>query len=115
MKHPTDTIWITDCSVISNPAEKNPDNWMEIPGGAYFFSRNPDNVVFFDTDPIRAVNRHNKRCNAGFVDGHAQAIKVSAMGLQFFPGRDASGKLATGAEWLGGNGKYDSRWLWDTE
>jgi hypothetical protein len=42
-------------------------------------------------------------------------MKVSAIGLQFFPGKDAAGNSATGTTWLGGNGKSDPRWLWDLE
>ena len=49
------------------------------------------------------------------MDGHSEAIKVSLIGLQFFPGKTADGKSATGSPWLGGNGLYDPRWQWDRE
>jgi prepilin-type processing-associated H-X9-DG protein len=66
----------------------------------------------YDDDPERAVGRHLRRCNGGFADGHAETIRVSAIGLQFYPGVAPNGKSATGMAWLGGNGLYDDRWMW---
>ena len=45
----------------------------------------------------------------------AMLDKVSALGLQFFPGKDEKGQTATGVKWLGGNDRYDPRWMWDRE
>ena len=61
--------------------------------------------------------------NQGAVDptrfenlpGVAEAIRVSIIGLQYFPGKTVDGKSATGTPWLGGNGLYDPRWQWDRE
>jgi prepilin-type processing-associated H-X9-DG protein len=57
-------------------------------------------------DPERPVGRHAHRCMAGFADGHAKALKVSEIGLQFFPGKTGSGQTATSLEWLGGNNLF---------
>ena len=72
---------------------------------------------FYTSDPSRAFNRHSngKRCTGVFIDGHAAASRVSIFGFQFFPGVDPSGATATGIPSLGGNGKYDPRWMWDPE
>jgi prepilin-type processing-associated H-X9-DG protein len=77
--------------------------------------RTPANQCCYVIDPQRPVNRHNQRCNTGYVDGHGQAIKVSLIGLQYFPGKNAAGQTATGVEWLEGNERYDPRWQWDLE
>ena len=92
--------------------KKNPDKWVAIPSLELRpYWRTPNNSGYYDTSPQRPVNRHNKRGNAGYIDGHAEAIKVSLIGLQFYPGVGG----ATGVQWLGGNEKYDPRWLWDLE
>jgi prepilin-type N-terminal cleavage/methylation domain-containing protein/prepilin-type processing-associated H-X9-DG protein len=115
ISHPSDTVVLGDCGTVSNPSERNPDNWVEVPGGGGFFWRCPDNVVFYDTDPLRLVPRHNKRASAGFADGHCESIKVSSVGFQFYPGRAGNGQIATGDSWLGAgfNGLWDDRWQWD--
>ena len=78
----------------------------------YLFSTAPTNQGYYDDDPQRPVGRHTLRCNAGFAEGHAETLRVSAIGLKYFPGKTASGQSATGAAWLGGNGKFDDRWMW---
>jgi prepilin-type N-terminal cleavage/methylation domain-containing protein/prepilin-type processing-associated H-X9-DG protein len=70
---------------------------------------------YYASDPERAFNRHNRRCTGAFADGHAAAPRVSTFGFQFYPGTDPSGASATGLPELGGNGKYDPRWMWDPE
>ncbi len=115
VKRPVESIPFADAGLIANPVEKNPDKWVATPGAEFLYMRSPNNLGYFDSDPQRAVNRHNQRCNTGYVDGHAQAIKVSLIGLQYFPGKNAAGQTATGVAWLGGNEKYDPRWMWDLE
>ncbi len=115
IKRPVESIPIADSGLIANKADKNPDLWTEVPKSAFLYWRTPNNLGYYDTDPQRPVGRHNRRCNAGYVDGHSEAIRVSVIGLQFFPGKTADGKSATGSPWLGGNGLYDPRWQWDKE
>jgi prepilin-type N-terminal cleavage/methylation domain-containing protein/prepilin-type processing-associated H-X9-DG protein len=115
VKNPVESIPIADAGLIANKNEKNPDLWSEVPESAFLYWRTPTNLGYYDDVPHRPVGRHNRRCNAGFVDGHAASIRVSVIGLQYFPGKTAEGKTATGIQWLGGNGLYDPRWQWDRE
>lgn len=115
IRRPVESIVFADAGLIANSLEADPDKWVETPGQEYLYWRTPANRFYYDSDPARPVNRHNKRCNAGYADGHGKAIKVSLIGLQYFPGRNAAGQVATGVPWLGGNNQYDPRWMWDLE
>ncbi|PYI82669.1 MAG: hypothetical protein DME26_16870 [Verrucomicrobia bacterium] len=115
VKRPSESVPIADSGLIANTREKDPDQWVEKPNQQFLYFRTPTNLGYYDSEPQRAVNRHGRGSNFGFVDGHAAPTKVSAMGLQFFPGTDAQGQTATGVRWLGGNERYDPRWLWDRE
>ena len=112
MNKPVRKIPFTDSGLIGNPREKDPDNWVEVSGQQALYWRVPTNSGYYDDVPQRPVGRHVKRCNGGFADGHAESIKVSIMGLQYYPGKTTDGKSATGIKWLGGNGLYDDRWMW---
>jgi prepilin-type processing-associated H-X9-DG protein len=115
VKRPVESIPFADAGLIVNKFDKDPDKWLETPGQEFLYWRTPANLGYYDDSPQRPINRHNRRGNAGFVDGHATAIKVSLIGLQFYPGKDGNGATATGVAWLGGNGKHDPRWMWDLE
>jgi prepilin-type N-terminal cleavage/methylation domain-containing protein/prepilin-type processing-associated H-X9-DG protein len=118
IKRPTDTLVYADAGLIANPAQKDPDVWTEVKNMQFMYFRTPLNDKsggYYTSDPQRPIGRHNKRCNGGFADGHATADRVSTYGFQFYPGVDPSGAAATGIPALGGNGKYDPRWLWDLE
>ncbi len=115
IKKPVDSIPFADSGLVANLAEKDPDKWIETSGQEFLYWRTPVNSGYYDSDPERPINRHNGRGNTAYVDGHAQAIKVSLIGLQYFPGKDASGATATGSSLFGGNGKADPRWMWDLE
>lgn len=112
LKSPVKKIPFVDSGLIGNPRDKDPDNWVEVRKQQALYWRVPTNSGYYDSDPQRPVGRHLKRCVAGFADGHAESIKVSAIGLQFYPGRTSDDKPATGAQWLGGNNRYDERWKW---
>ncbi len=112
LKNPVKKLPFVDSGLIGNPLDRNPDNWIEVPNQQALYWRVPTNQGYYNDDPQRPVGRHVKRCNAGFADGHAEAIRVSVIGLQFFPGQAADGKAATGIQWLGGNGQFDYRWMW---
>ena len=112
MKNPTRKLPFADSGLIGNPLDRNPDNWVEVPKQQSLYWRVPTNAGYYNDDPQRPVGRHLRRGMAGFADGHAQALRVSAMGLQYYPGRTLDGKSATGMPWLGGNGLYDDRWMW---
>jgi prepilin-type processing-associated H-X9-DG protein len=115
VKRPVESIPFADAGLVANKLEKDPDKWVELPGAEFLYWRTPVNIGYYDDDPQRPINRHNGRCNTGYVDGHAQAIKVSLIGLQYFPGKDGAGTSATGSTMFSGNGKSDPRWMWDLE
>ena len=112
LKNPVNKLPFVDSGLIANTLDKNPDNWVEVANQQALYWRVPSNRGWFDDDPQRPVGRHVKRCVGGFADGHAQALRVSEIGLQYYPGKTGGGKEATGAQWLGGNGLYDERWKW---
>ncbi len=118
VKHPEDSLVLADAGLIANPTERNPDSWVEQPNKQQLYFRTPLNDLsggYYVSDPERAFNRHLQRCTSAFADGHAAAHRVSIFGFQYFPGRDSSGAQALGPPELGGNGRYDPRWLWDPE
>jgi prepilin-type processing-associated H-X9-DG protein len=98
--------------LIGNPRDPNPDNWVEVPNQQSLYWRVPTDLPEYDADPQRAFGRHLRRANAGFADGHAETLRVSAIGLQYFPGKNINGQTATGLHCLGGNGLFDDRWMW---
>ena len=112
LKNPVRKMPFVDSGLLGNPLERNPDNWVEVPTQQALYWRVPTNQGYYSSDPQRPIGRHAKRCVAGFADGHVEAIRVSTIGLQFYPGKTASGQTATGIQWLGGNGQYDDRWMW---
>ena len=74
-----------DTSWIGNPAVTNPDLWTATPQT----SVNPwdalcfrtQNNAFYGTLPSRTIGRHNGQCNTTHVDGHAESMKNSTIGL----------------------------------
>jgi prepilin-type N-terminal cleavage/methylation domain-containing protein/prepilin-type processing-associated H-X9-DG protein len=118
LKQPVETLVIADAGLIANFTETKPDLWVEQKDMQQLYFRTPLNDLcggYYTSDPQRAFNRHYKRCTGAFADGHAAAARVSTFGFQYFPGRDPSGASATGIPALGGNGRYDPRWMWDPE
>ncbi len=115
IKHPVETVPYADAGLISNPTEKNPDAWLEKKDEQELYYRTPTNEGYYDSDPQRPIGRHNQRGNAGFADGHAAPIRVSLMGLQYYPGTGPGGQVAWGnSRWTSkGNDVYDPRWMWD--
>jgi prepilin-type N-terminal cleavage/methylation domain-containing protein/prepilin-type processing-associated H-X9-DG protein len=112
MTQPVKRLPFVDAGLIGNPLDKNPDNWVEVPYQQALYWRVPTNTEYYWDEPERPVGRHTRRCNAGFADGHGDTLRVSAIGLQYYPGKTLDGKTATGIEWLGGNGLFDDRWMW---
>jgi prepilin-type N-terminal cleavage/methylation domain-containing protein/prepilin-type processing-associated H-X9-DG protein len=112
MTQPVKRLPFVDAGLIGNPLDTNPDSWVEVPNQQALYWRVPTNTGYYDDDPERPIGRHVGRCNAGFADGHNETLRVSAIGLQYYPGKTTSGRSATGLEWLGGNGLFDDRWMW---
>jgi len=117
IKHPVETVPYADAGLIANPTERNPDLWIETENEQDLYYRTPANTGYYDSMPQRPVNRHGQRCNAGFADGHAAPIRVSLLGLQYYPGKGPTGQAAWGnRRWASnGNNVYDPRWMWDLE
>jgi prepilin-type N-terminal cleavage/methylation domain-containing protein/prepilin-type processing-associated H-X9-DG protein len=115
---PSDKVPLADAGWVANVTEANPDNWIaDATAFQPFLFRVPDNFGYYKTASWceLPLNRHGARCNMGFADGHSAPNRVSAMGLQFFPGSvngASGGGSATGDPTLGGNGLYDPRWMW---
>jgi prepilin-type N-terminal cleavage/methylation domain-containing protein/prepilin-type processing-associated H-X9-DG protein len=49
-------------------------------GFGLLYFRVPSNVGYWNSDPARSVPRHGTRCQFGFFDGHAEALRNSAVG-----------------------------------
>jgi prepilin-type N-terminal cleavage/methylation domain-containing protein/prepilin-type processing-associated H-X9-DG protein len=112
LQHPVRKMPWADSGLLANRREKDPDAWVEVRNQQALYWRTPTNRGYYDDDPQRPIGRHLKRCNGGFADGHVETLRVSKIGLQYFPGTTPEGKSATGIRWLGGNGLFDDRWLW---
>lgn len=118
IKKPVDTLVLADAGLIANSTQTNPDLWTEVKDAQQLYWRTPLNDLsggYWTSTPQRAFNRHNKRCTGAFADCHAASFRVSTIGFQYYPGKDAFGNQATGLPELGGNGRYDPRWMWDPE
>lgn len=63
---------------------------MQWAGGGVSYFRVPSDAGGFATGDSRSLPRHNKRCNFGFADGHAQATKNSAAGYKYPRNYDAA-------------------------
>lgn len=119
IKKPAETVPYADEGLIDKNApgfsNTDPDRWVEVKDKSTLYYRTPTNRSFYEDSPYRPVNRHGRRANMGFADGHAEGLAVSRMGLQYYPGRDPNNNPATGNPDYGGNGRYDPRWMWDLE
>jgi prepilin-type processing-associated H-X9-DG protein len=86
-------------AVTTATKDLSPDEWLpDIPyytaalqftgGGCGYFRVPTDGAPSFNYDKgdSRSLPRHNKRCNFGFFDGHAEALKNSKAGYQFYAG-----------------------------
>ena len=58
---------------------------MQYEGGGVSYFRVPSDSGGFATGDSRSLPRHNKRCNFGFADGHAQSMRNSAAGYKYRP------------------------------
>ncbi len=82
-----DTAMLTATTV----ALTNPDEWEGDPAISLIYFRTPSPVNGTYPTPLttyaeRMFNRHNKRTNTAFVDGHNETIPVSKVGFQYPPG-----------------------------
>ncbi|MBI5831406.1 MAG: DUF1559 domain-containing protein [Armatimonadetes bacterium] len=78
---PSNTVVMGDAALIGNPT-LGPDQWTPADNGQPVF-RCPNNTPWWDSNPCRLYNRHMEMCNVAFADGHAKAMKTSAIGFQY--------------------------------
>ena len=89
---PSATIIYADCALLvaeplpGNQTEPDPDKWVAVSlllnTRPYYF-KSPGSILSGapgDPSTPRPINRHNKRANMGFVDGHVEAMPNSAAG-----------------------------------
>lgn len=82
---PSATVFFADVAWIGNPAVTNPDQWVATtqtsvnPWDALCFRT--QNNAFYASLPSRTIGRHNGFCNTSHVDGHAEAMRNSVIGL----------------------------------
>lgn len=78
---PSATVIFTDAGEIANPGQADPDRWTELPQRSAVYFRPPTDGTY-TTTPVRTIARHLGRVPIGFVDGHAESLKPSAIGYQ---------------------------------
>ena len=90
---PSAAIVFADAGAVTvATAGLDPDEWLpDIPfdavsmqtfGGGVSYFRVPSDPNYPGGDS-RSLGRHNKRCNFGFFDGHAEAMKNSKAGYKY--------------------------------
>ncbi len=90
---PTTSIIFADAGAVTlATAALKPDEWkpdiawdavaLQLSGGGVSYFRVPSDGSFATGDS-RSLARHNKRCNFGFFDGHAEALRNSQAGYGF--------------------------------
>jgi prepilin-type N-terminal cleavage/methylation domain-containing protein/prepilin-type processing-associated H-X9-DG protein len=82
VRQPSQSIVLADAGGISNSNEPDADNWNEVPETGSVYFRVPSDPSGYPTGDARSVPRHMKHVNVAFFDGHAGAIKNSAIGYQ---------------------------------
>jgi prepilin-type N-terminal cleavage/methylation domain-containing protein/prepilin-type processing-associated H-X9-DG protein len=75
-------------------SDPNPDNWVpdfefdaasaQYRGYGALYFRVPSDTGAYFTGDGRSVPRHNRRCNFGFFDGHAESMRNSKAGYQYY-------------------------------
>ncbi|MEN9575399.1 MAG: hypothetical protein RL514_3254 [Verrucomicrobiota bacterium] len=82
---PTDTLIFGDAGTITVPAEPDADKWVEAPLASAVYFRTPTDATY-SSPPVRVNARHVGKTPGGFVDGHAELLKPSAIGFQYASG-----------------------------
>jgi prepilin-type N-terminal cleavage/methylation domain-containing protein/prepilin-type processing-associated H-X9-DG protein len=94
IKMPSASIVFADGGAVTLATKKlGADDWlpdiewdasiMSYDGGGVSYFRVPSDKNGFDDGDSRSLPRHNKRCNFGFADGHAEGMRNSAAGYQY--------------------------------
>jgi prepilin-type N-terminal cleavage/methylation domain-containing protein/prepilin-type processing-associated H-X9-DG protein len=94
IKKPSASIVFADGGAVTPATVKlGADDWipdvawdataMRYAGGGVSYFRVPSDSGGFALGDSRSLPRHNKKCNFGFADGHAQSMRNSAAGYTF--------------------------------
>ena len=89
VQKPSDSMIYADAGAVTiATANLGADDWvpdiedhaasMQWFGGGVSYYRVPSDTGNYPTGDSRSLGRHNKRCNFGFFDGHASALRNSA-------------------------------------
>ncbi|MCO5052674.1 MAG: prepilin-type N-terminal cleavage/methylation domain-containing protein [Verrucomicrobiae bacterium] len=107
----TEPLWVKE-SMISRPSgfiiyadagavtpgtlKLNPDQWVsdsasdaaaaQLTGAGATYFCPPSGWQYASGIQPRSIPRHNRRCNFGFFDGHAENLKNSSVGYQYLNG-----------------------------
>jgi prepilin-type N-terminal cleavage/methylation domain-containing protein len=78
------TVYYGCIGYVSNPANKNPDQWTETPNESWMEFNTPNYATggnaIWSTLPWRTINRHGDKCETGWLDGHCAAVANSTLG-----------------------------------
>jgi prepilin-type N-terminal cleavage/methylation domain-containing protein/prepilin-type processing-associated H-X9-DG protein len=91
---PSGSIVFADAGAVTLATiNLNPDAWvpdiawdaaaMQYSGGGVSYFRVPSDPMGYAGGDSRSLPRHNKRCNFGFADGHAEVMKNSKAGYTY--------------------------------
>jgi prepilin-type processing-associated H-X9-DG protein len=94
IQKPSASIVFADAGAVTTATVKlGADDWvpdiewdastMQYEGGGVSYFRVPSDAGGFATGDSRSLPRHNKRCNFGFADGHAESMRNSLAGYQY--------------------------------
>ena len=77
-----DTFYFACTAGVVTPPDRNPDNWQDNGTSWNHFNtpQNP-NLWLQPATPYAPFNRHGKRCEIGWLDGHSSAKPVSQLGF----------------------------------
>jgi len=94
VQKPSDSMIYADAGAVTTATKDlGPDDWvpdieydaatLQFFGGGVSYYRVPSDTVNYPTGDSRSLGRHIHRCNFGFFDGHARAMRNSAAGYQY--------------------------------
>ena len=83
--HPSNTIVFGDDQDVDNPHEPDPDKWVlkKTKSPYCIVFRTPIDRPQYVLDPYRIVARHKHNTVVSFLDGHAEQMRPSEVGLQY--------------------------------
>ena len=87
---PSATVVFGDDQDVDNPHETNPDLWVRKKTKSPYciVFRTPIDQPMYVLDPYRIVMRHKGKAAVSFLDGHAELMMTSKVGLQYPKGHN---------------------------